>query len=152
MGIREFASGATRNGDGGKLSYTRFLSPLVVKAFAEYMEENRYLEDGSIREPDNWKKGMGGDTYLESGMRHMIDWWTEHDYPETSREGLRKALCGVLFNAMGRLHELIMEEEGYAKIEHVRKWGGYYSTHLKRWVLPGEGECEYRDCSSSGGV
>lgn len=102
--VRRFDTGATRDLDTTKLDYEGFLSPLVLKRFAEYMHENRLLRDGTLRDSDNWQKGIPADAYMKSGYRHFMDWWTEHRGIVTD-EGLELALCGLLFNAMGYLHE-----------------------------------------------
>jgi len=101
---RKFNSGATRDTDDSKLQYARFLSPIVVKRYAEYMHENRKLRDGSMRDPDNWKKGIPLDAYMDSLFRHVMDVWLQHNgYP--GEEGVDTALCAVIFNAQGYLFE-----------------------------------------------
>ena len=107
--IRQFESGATRDTGEGKLDYEGFLSPLVLEAFAEYMESNRYQKDGSVRASDNWQKGIPMNVYMSSGWRHFFDWWKEHRKYRTS-EGMKVALCGLLFNVMGYLHEYIKQD------------------------------------------
>lgn len=102
--IRTFDSGATRNLDTSKLDYEGFLSPLVVKRFAEYMHSNRVQADGSVRDGDNWQKGIPKTAYMKSGFRHFFDWWMEHRGHATD-EGLELAICGLIFNAQGYLHE-----------------------------------------------
>lgn len=102
---RTFESGATRDTDLTKLDYEGFFSPIVMKIFAEYMDSNRHLKDGSTRESDNWQKGIPKEAYMKSGFRHFMDWWFEHRGYK-SREGIDKALCGLIFNAMGYLYEL----------------------------------------------
>jgi hypothetical protein len=102
--VRRFDTGATRDLDESKLDYEGFLSPLVLQRFAEYMHENRKLRDGTLRESDNWQKGIPREAYMKSGFRHFFDWWLEHRGHATD-EGLEKALCALLFNAMGYLHE-----------------------------------------------
>lgn len=108
--IRIFETGATRNLDADKPDLAKYLSPLVLRRFGEYMAKNAVQADGSIREGDNWKKGIPLDSFLSSGWRHLLDWWLEHDGFE-SREGLEDALCGLLFNAMGYLHETLKGAE-----------------------------------------
>jgi len=102
--IRRFDSGATRDLDASKLDYEGFLSPLVLRRFAEYMHSNRTMADGSVRDSDNWQKGIPEVAYIKSGWRHFFDWWCEHRGVDT-KEGIELALCGLLFNAMGYLHE-----------------------------------------------
>lgn len=108
--MREFKTGAIRNDDSQALDYEGFLSPLVIKRYAEYMHKHRFTADGSTRASDNWQKGMPLDSFMKSGFRHFMDWWMEHrNHP--SREGLEDALCGLMFNAMGYLHETLKEDK-----------------------------------------
>ena len=104
--MREFDTGATRNPDLDKYDYEGFLSPLVLERYARYMHGNRIQADGQLRESDNWQKGIPLDEYMKSGWRHFMDWWLD-SRGNPSREGLEMALCGVLFNAMGYLHEIL---------------------------------------------
>ncbi len=107
---RTFDTGATRDTDDGKPNYAGFLSPIVIKRFGEYMLKHQVQSNGEERPPDNWKKGIPLDAYMDSGFRHFMDWWSEHDGYE-SREGLQDALCGLMFNVMGYLFETIKEGE-----------------------------------------
>jgi len=115
--MRQFDTGATRDVEDGKLDYEGFLSPLVLHRFAEYMHLHRVQADGIARDSDNWQKGIPKDAYIKSGFRHFMDWWLEHrGYP--SREGLEDALCALLFNVQGYLHEVLTEEEDHEEV-HV---------------------------------
>lgn len=111
--MRQFDSGATRNDDSDNLDYEGFLSPLALQAFAEYMHKHRKQADGQLRASDNWQKGIPKDAYMKSGFRHFMDWWMEHDGYE-SREGMEDALCGLLFNVFGYLHEIKKEQNNEA--------------------------------------
>ena len=104
--IRKFKTGATRDTDENKLDYEGFISPLVLKRYAEYMNHHRIQSDGTLRSSDNWQKGMPKEEFVKSGFRHFMDWWLEHR-GEKSREGIENALCGVIFNAMGYLYEIL---------------------------------------------
>ena len=107
--IRTFGTGANRNSDEGKLDFEGFLSPTVLKAYAEYMHNNRKLEDGTLRDSDNWQKGMPKSAYMKSMFRHFFDTWSNYrglETPETQKQNL----CGMLFNTMGMLHEILKEE------------------------------------------
>lgn len=108
--VRKFSTGATRDTEEGKPDYEGFLSPLVIKRFGEYMNKHRTQSDGSLRDSDNWQKGMPKDTYIKSGFRHFMDWWLEHRGFK-SRDGVEDALCGLLFNVQGYLHEVLKEEK-----------------------------------------
>ena len=103
-GRRVFESGATRDTDAGKPDYEGFLSPLVIEAFGRYMSKNRLMKDGSIRDSDNWQKGIPLPAYAKSGWRHFMEWWKLHRGYEAG-VNVEEAICGLLFNSMGYLHE-----------------------------------------------
>lgn len=104
--IRQFATGATRDTAAGKHDYDGFLSPLVIEAFGTYMDFNRLQPNGATRDSDNWQKGIPLPVYVKSGWRHFVDWWREHR-GYASHEGFVWALCGLLFNVNGYLHEYL---------------------------------------------
>lgn len=109
--MRTFETGATRDDEHGKLDYDGFLSPIVLKRFAEYMHVHRIQADGTLRASDNWKKGIPISAYMKSMFRHFMDVWTRHTNGATSKEDLDQledSLCALLFNVQGYLHELIM--------------------------------------------
>ncbi|OJX48977.1 hypothetical protein [Devosia sp. 66-22] len=120
--VRTFATGATRDVDASKLDYEGFFSPLVMERFAQYMHGKRKLADGSLRDGDNWQKGMPRDSYMKSGFRHFFDWWTIHrGWKKIALEPLEVALCGLLFNVSGYLHEVIKSRlDAEAWVEAVR--------------------------------
>lgn len=112
--LRTFSTGATRSSLGDKLRYEGFLSPYVLERFAEYMHKHRICEDGSLREPDNWQKGIPDEAYMDSLIRHVMDVWqrwrgTEDDDPQV-REEWEEALCAVLFNTMGLILNSLEEK------------------------------------------
>jgi hypothetical protein len=104
--MREFDTGATRDDNDTKLNYEGFLSPVVLKRFAEYMHKHRVQADGTMRPADNWQKGMDIDVYMESMCRHFIDVWMAHRGYETEA-AQEDALCALMFNVMGYLYELL---------------------------------------------
>ena len=105
---RHFPSGAYRDTIAGKLDYEGFLAPAVLERYAQYMDKHRLQSDGTGRDSDNWQAGMPKAVYIKSGLRHVMDWWKEHRGAE-SRDGVEDALCGVIFNAMGYLLEVLRE-------------------------------------------
>lgn len=117
-GVRQFESGATRNSDSGKFDFEGFLSPLVLMEFGRYMHGHRFLEDGSLRDSDNWQKGIPKDQYIKSLFRHFMDLWLLHrgydaERPENGQEvDFDEALAAIIFNAMGYWHELLIERLG----------------------------------------
>ena len=103
--VRAFDTGATRNADTGKFDYEGFLSPLVLERFAQYMHKHRHQADGQLRDSDNWQKGIPFDAYMKSMFRHFMDVWCHHRGLPLAKEPLEEALCALLFNVMGYLHE-----------------------------------------------
>ena len=106
--VRVFATGANRDMDNGKLDYEGFLSPTVLRRFAEYMHKNRFLKDGSMRDSDNWQKGIPLDVYMKSMLRHVMSCWLDH---RLGGYALEEELCGVLFNVQGYLHQRLKGAE-----------------------------------------
>lgn len=120
--MRKFESGATRDNDETKLDFEGFLSPQVLRRYAEYMNENRTQADGNVRASDNWQKGIPRDAYMKSMWRHFFEVWEFHRYEmgqqangrtaEFLRDDIgttmkgKEALCALLFNVMGYLFEL----------------------------------------------
>lgn len=103
---RTFESGATRDTDEGKLDFEGFISSPALLRYAEYMHENRQMADGSTRASDNWQSGIPDDAYMKSMWRHFFDVWLHHrGHTRLAREDKQRALCAVLFNAFGMLHE-----------------------------------------------
>lgn len=107
--LRSFQSGATRDTKEGKLDYEGFIDPLVLEQYARYMHMNRLQSDGQIRDSSNWQKGIPLDAYMSSTARHFIDMWKEHRGHETPN-GMMANLCGMLFNVMGYMHELLKNQ------------------------------------------
>lgn len=110
--VRKFNSGATRDSEEGKNDYEGYLSPLVIEAYGNYMTKHRKQSDGSIRDSDNWKKGFGNKHYdvcMKSLWRHFLDLWLEHR-GFISREGMKDALMGILFNTMAYTYQFLMDE------------------------------------------
>ena len=104
--IREFKSGATRDLDEHKLDYEGFLSPLVLERYAEYLHHHRQTAAG-LRASDNWQQGIPLNVYMKSMFRHFMEVWQIH---RGWRKGfIQEALCAVMFNAMGYLHELLAQ-------------------------------------------
>lgn len=122
--VRTFDTGATRDTAEGKYDPEGFLSPLVIDRFCEYMHKNRTMSDGSLRDSDNWQKGMGFSVMIKSLWRHFKDVWTLHRGYKVIREekgrtivvDMEDALCGVMFNSMGYLHEILVKKENKKRV------------------------------------
>ena len=113
--MRKLNTGATRDADDNKFDYEGFLSPIVIRRFGEYMHQHRKQADGKLRASDNWQKGIPKDQYVKSLWRHFHDLWMLHrGYKAVDDKGqvvgIEDAICGILFNAMGYLHEYLVEK------------------------------------------
>lgn len=114
--VQEFATGATRNADNHKHDYEGFLDPAVLFTYGGYMQSHRLQRDGTVRDSDNWQKGIPLAKYMKSLLRHTFDLWRLHrGYividPDTNTPATRKHLCcAILFNVQGYLFELIKED------------------------------------------
>lgn len=109
--MREFETGATRDNDTDKFDYEGFLSPLAMERYAEYMHKHRKQADGKLRDSDNWQHGIPLDSYMKSMWRHFMDVWKIHRGLRVSGVSQEEALCALLFNVMGMLHELLKQEK-----------------------------------------
>jgi hypothetical protein len=112
--VRKFATGATRDTDDGKLDYEGFLSPLVIRRYAEYMHEHRKQADGKLRDSDNWQKGIPRLQYRKSLIRHIADLWLIFREPVlfgNVQHHIEDLLCAVMFNSMGMLYEILKERD-----------------------------------------
>lgn len=116
--VRKFNTGATRDTNEGKNDYEGFISPLVIKRFGDYMSKHRIQSDGTLRDSDNWKKGIPKEAYIKSAWRHFLDWWFEHRGYK-SRDGLEDALCALLFNVQGYLYEILKKKNKWKIIEKL---------------------------------
>ena len=111
--MRQFESGATRDENQDKLRYAGFFAPRVLEFYANYMHRHRVQADGALRAPDNWKQGIPIESYLDSGVRHMMDFWMaveEERWPEAE-----DLACAIMFNIQGFLHERLKQRSGSAE-------------------------------------
>jgi hypothetical protein len=106
--VREFDTGATRDTDHDKMDYEGFLSPLVLAEFARYMHKHRVQADGTLRDSDNWQKGIPLDAYMKSMFRHFMELWAGHRDDHKSNAELLEALMALMFNVQGYAHELLI--------------------------------------------
>lgn len=116
--MRTFNSGATRNVDDEKLDFDGFLSPLVLHRYAEYLNKHRKQADGKLRDSDNWQKGIPLKVYMKSAFRHFFGWWAKHRKADiVLKEDIEESLCGLIFNAMGYLHEHLKGDYNAVEID-----------------------------------
>ena len=102
--MRTFEGGATRDDDKDKLDFEGFLSPLVLKRYAEYLNKHRNTPNG-FRDSDQWQKGIPLDVYMKSATRHFIDMWAGHR--RVWDVDIEESCCALLFNVMGYLFETL---------------------------------------------
>jgi hypothetical protein len=114
--MRQFETGATRDtaDHPEKPSYYKALSPIVLREYVKYLGRHRMTANGNMRGWDNWKKGIPTDVYMDGLLRHtMAAWLIRQGYKSYDNNGevtLKDSLCGVLFNTIGHLHEILEEE------------------------------------------
>jgi hypothetical protein len=119
--MRKFKTGATRNDDRTKPDYEGYLSPAVLAAFGRYMTKHRLQADGTLRDSDNWQRGIPRDVYIKSLVRHVFELWAVHrgGRPRDALSGKRinseDAICAILFNASGYLFERLQNKRKRAE-------------------------------------
>jgi hypothetical protein len=99
-----FKTGATRTAET-TYDPSGFLNPRVLQLFCEYMEKHRTQADGTLRDSDNWQKGMPTSRTIRSLLRHTFDLWLisrGHDPKSPDCKTPMDALCAIYFN-VGRL-------------------------------------------------
>lgn len=101
--IRQFDTGATRDTEAGKHDPEGFLSPAVIDRFNTYMHQHRTQSDGTLRDSDNWQRGMPRTAYMKSMWRHFLDLWKAHR--GLPAPPIQESLCAMLFNVQGYLFE-----------------------------------------------
>jgi hypothetical protein len=101
--VRTFDTGANRDVDHSKYDYEGFIDPDVLERFGAYMHKNRFLRDGTIRDSDNWQKGIPLPVYMKSLWRHFMDLWRAHR--GKADLDIEEACCALMFNVMGYLSE-----------------------------------------------
>ena len=132
--IRQFDSGATRDTDTGKLDYEGFLSPMVLKRYAEYLNKHRIQSDGKLRNSDNWQKGIPIKEYMKSKWRHFMDTWRWYRIgPKLTGLHVEESLCGEMFNTMGMLFEVLKNKS------------------VQPFIVPDEWKVEFKDLDNDCG-
>lgn len=116
LGIRQFESGATRDTDNGKFDYEAFISPRVLERYGKFMHKNRVQRDGTLRDGDNWQRGIPIKVYQKSLTRHFIEAWRDWRSGKPLGEAFEDTLCAILFNTMGILHERLRTDQVEVKV------------------------------------
>jgi Domain of unknown function (DUF4406) len=111
-GVRQFATGATRNLSADKHDYDGFLSPHAIEVFGAYMHKHRLQANGEVRDSDNWQKGIPMNEYVKSSWRHFLHFWRLHrGYEARDEKGslvtMEDTIGALMFNVMGYCHEYV---------------------------------------------
>jgi len=117
--VRKFESGATRSADATRDDPEGYFSPLALDRVNVYMTKHRQQPDGSIRDSDNWQKGIPLAAYMKGLLRHVMHCWTRHRGFQVrdplAAENMEEDLCAIIFNAQGYLHELVKKRQ---RVDH----------------------------------
>lgn len=112
---RTFDTGATRSADKYRDDPEGYLSPLVIDRYNAYMTKHRLQPDGTVRDSDNWQRGIPLDAYVKGMWRHFLHLWTRHRgwkvRDPLAATDAQEDLCALLFNVSGYLHELLKKEQ-----------------------------------------
>jgi hypothetical protein len=109
--MRTAPTGATRDTTDGKVEPFGFLSALALLRYSEYMHRHRTQKDGTVRDSDNWQKGMPQSWYYNSLGRHILELELLRRelpgtvYPGETPHSIDDTLCSILFNVQALLHE-----------------------------------------------
>ena len=78
------------------------------------MNKHRAQPDGSVRDPDNWQKGIPLTAYMKGMWRHVLHLWTRHRgyvvQDAMATQDIEEDLCSIIFNAQGMLFELLKDK------------------------------------------
>lgn len=97
--IRKFESGAIRDSEENKESYTETISWTAFKRYAEYMTAKKQKYGAG-----NFKKGIPIASYEESLMRHISKYMI-NKYENGDLEKDQDHLSAIIFNVFGIMHE-----------------------------------------------
>lgn len=122
-----FETGAMRDLSEDKLDFEGCLTPELLTAYAEYMRTTGRMANGTLRNTNNWKKGMPIGGYMKSLWRHMVAlhaaYLSDATQDEYGGEGEFEAAMAMMFNIQGFVFERIRENPEWLRIgiEHHKK-------------------------------
>jgi hypothetical protein len=99
------------------------------------MHKHRMQPDGQLRASDNWQQGIPRDAYMKSAWRHFFDWWAGARGVGIARDTIEEAICALLFNAMGYLHEHLKAERQPERIR-FQELGAFTEKAVTPGFLP----------------
>jgi len=112
--VRQFESGATRNVDTERDDPEAYMAPIVIERYCQFMSSNRVQDDGSVRDGDNWQKGIPLEVYMKGLWRHFLHAWTRHRgfrvMDKDAYDNIEEDLCAVIFGASGYLFEILKKK------------------------------------------
>jgi len=96
---RKFETGAIRDSEIGKESYSETISWTAFRRYSQYMtgKKNKYGAG-------NFKKGIPIDSYEESLARHLVKYMM-NKYEGGDLEKSEDHLAAIVFNVFGIMHE-----------------------------------------------
>lgn len=116
--LRSFDTGATRSADAGRYDPEAFFAPIVIERHCEYMQKHRLQADGTVRDGDNWQKGIPLSVYMKGMWRHFLHLWTRHRgyvvQDDKASADMEEDLCALRFNIDGMLFELLKNKRAAA--------------------------------------
>jgi len=141
--MERFNSGATRSNTDERNDPEGFMSALAIERYCEYMTKHRKQADGTIRDSDNWQKGMPFGRALKRMWRHLMHLWIRHRGFNPSDQyaavDMEEDLCAIMFNTNVMLHQLVkkrhedqIEKDALAMITRLGVGDGF-------WQKTGEG-------------
>ena len=139
--METFEGGATRSDTSARNDPEGYMSAIAIERYCEYMTKHRVQADGSIRDSDNWQKGMPYNRALKGLWRHMMHLWIRfrgfNPSDKYAAADSEEDLCAIFFNTQVMLHQLVKERlEGDLEKEKLMRavmGGGAQSA---RWRPP----------------
>jgi hypothetical protein len=84
----------------------------VLQCYLKFVHTKRFLSNGEVRQSDNWQLGIPKEAYAKSMWRHFLDFCLHHrGFGSKARASIKHALCAIIFNAQGYLHEILKSED-----------------------------------------
>ena len=136
--MEQFGTGATRSDTSRRNDPEGYLSSIAIERYCEYMTKHRVQADGSIRDSDNWQKGMPFGRALKGLWRHLMHLWIRHrgfnPSDEFAAADMEEDLCAIMFNTQVMLHQLVKDRMETEQEIAARKMLEEYC--LPHWRAP----------------
>lgn len=126
--MEQYGTGATRSDTSARNDPEGYLSAIAIERYCEYMTKHRVQADGSIRDSDNWQKGMPFGRALKGMWRHVMHLWIRHrgfvPSDQFAAADMEEDLCAIMFNNQVMLHQLVrkrLEDEREMEAQDLMK-------------------------------